>query len=229
MTFYRSLLALAAAAAFAPAHAATSYDFQTVAGADAGTFVGCTGSDQCAKTNGGTMTFFSGAVGATGYYQTRNAVSMLDNFSDRPTNRPELKWVGLGVYHTSGPSSSDDNITKDERLVLSFANEVVLTDVFLRAEGHYASFATGAQFGVQSDAGVVGFNFTNGTNQYNIASAGLGASKTWTFYGYSNDAKEQYYVSSVTAVPEPEAYVMLLAGLGTVGFIGRRRKLKQPA
>ncbi len=33
--------------------------------------------------------------------------------------------------------------------------------------------------------------------------------------------------SSVTAVPEPESYAMLLAGLGALGFMGRRRKAKQ--
>lgn len=33
--------------------------------------------------------------------------------------------------------------------------------------------------------------------------------------------------SSVTAVPEPETYAMLLAGLGLMGTIARRRKVKQ--
>jgi hypothetical protein len=33
----------------------------------------------------------------------------------------------------------------------------------------------------------------------------------------------------VTAVPEPETYAMLLAGLGLMGTIARRRKSKQQA
>jgi len=33
-----------------------------------------------------------------------------------------------------------------------------------------------------------------------------------------------YFEVSVTAVPEPEAYAMLLAGLGLIGFMARRRK-----
>jgi len=30
--------------------------------------------------------------------------------------------------------------------------------------------------------------------------------------------------TSVSAVPEPETYAMLLAGLGMLGFVGKRRK-----
>lgn len=32
--------------------------------------------------------------------------------------------------------------------------------------------------------------------------------------------------TSVTAVPEPETYAMMLVGLGALGFMGRRRKAK---
>jgi hypothetical protein len=36
-------------------------------------------------------------------------------------------------------------------------------------------------------------------------------------------------VGSITAVPEPETYAMLLAGLGLLGFAARRRKQKEAA
>ncbi|MEG1118645.1 MAG: FxDxF family PEP-CTERM protein, partial [Janthinobacterium sp.] len=43
---------------------------------------------------------------------------------------------------------------------------------------------------------------------------------------YFNATNVSGYVS---AVPEPETYAMLLAGLGLVGFMARRRKNKSAA
>ena len=37
------------------------------------------------------------------------------------------------------------------------------------------------------------------------------------------------YATSITAVPEPETYAMMLAGLGLLGFAARRRKQAQAA
>ncbi len=34
-----------------------------------------------------------------------------------------------------------------------------------------------------------------------------------------------FFVNHISAVPEPETYAMLLAGLGLVGTIVRRRKI----
>lgn len=39
--------------------------------------------------------------------------------------------------------------------------------------------------------------------------------------------QSDYTLVSVTAVPEPETYAMMLAGLGLIGAIARRRKAKQ--
>lgn len=58
--------------------------------------------------------------------------------------------------------------------------------------------------------GTLGASFVNFT----------GGSLTGTFYAYAN----AYGMSTVSAVPEPETYAMMLAGLGAVGFISRRRR-----
>jgi hypothetical protein len=36
--------------------------------------------------------------------------------------------------------------------------------------------------------------------------------------------QSDYFVTNVTAVPEPGTYAMLLAGLGALGFMAKRRK-----
>ncbi|WP_086146580.1 PEP-CTERM sorting domain-containing protein [Janthinobacterium sp. GW458P] len=63
-----------------------------------------------------------------------------------------------------------------------------------------------------------------------------------TYFGYgaatAQSASNQYgnystftgtFASPVAAVPEPETYAMMLAGLGLVGFMARRRKAGQQA
>jgi PEP-CTERM motif len=47
-------------------------------------------------------------------------------------------------------------------------------------------------------------------------------------FGFGADGTDQafYVPNMVTPVPEPETYGMLLAGLGMLGFVARRRKMK---
>ncbi len=40
------------------------------------------------------------------------------------------------------------------------------------------------------------------------------------------DNQSDYALSSVNAVPEPETYALMIAGLGTLGFVSRRRKAR---
>jgi hypothetical protein len=60
-------------------------------------------------------------------------------------------------------------------------------------------------------------SFEPGTSAYaaSNATSTYGTSGTWRF--------DMVTVSAVTAVPEPETYAMLLAGLGLVGLVRRRR------
>ena len=67
----------------------------------------------------------------------------------------------------------------------------------------------------------------------NISLAGLASTDTVLFHANwsgATDGAESFFLFSAggppTAVPEPETYAMLLAGLGMMGFVARRRKQK---
>jgi hypothetical protein len=64
----------------------------------------------------------------------------------------------------------------------------------------------------------VEIHYTNGT--YGVGDAGI------TSMSMTNQAT---WMVQTTPVPEPETYAMMLAGLGLLGFIARRRKQKEVA
>jgi hypothetical protein len=81
-----------------------------------------------------------------------------------------------------------------------------------------------------SSWGGMAASMPNGSSPYGSRIGGSPASFVWhdSFGGAS--ASESGYalfrtnVAAVAAVPEPETYALLLAGLGVMGFVARRRK-----
>jgi hypothetical protein len=67
------------------------------------------------------------------------------------------------------------------------------------------------EFGVTPSAGAVDFLHTGGLQLFLPT-------------GYSFSGMDPLLNNIVTNVPEPETYTLFLAGLGMVGFMGRRRK-----
>lgn len=105
-----------------------------------------------------------------------------------------------------------------------------------------AGYAGSSTFGVNA-AGLLNFSnagtlandsAANGMNIMLITGLATGiAASTYTPYVDGTDAVKVYldsanalHISAVTAVPEPESYAMLLAGLGLMGAVARRRNKK---
>ncbi len=178
----------------------------------------CTSGDIC-SSNGGALTFSATggiSVAASGTYNGSSAIVVQDHYAAPETG------AGLGVYHTINPiNSSDDNVTFGEVLKLHFSQAVQLGSVGFNNDGHTATFASGQYFQYSLDgtnwttkalAGSVNLNLT--TQDIYFRTDGTSAVPT----------KDQFYVSSVVAaVPEPETYAMMLAGLGLMGAVVRRR------
>ena len=80
---------------------------------------------------------------------------------------------------------------------------------------------------VTSDAGMVSFapGTTSAKSSYELS--GITSATGSTSYGFASQDTVSYAVA-VSAVPEPETYALLLAGLGLMGAVVRRRN-KHPA
>lgn len=214
--FLKGGVAIAAFALVGVANAAT-FDFTSLTPASG--ITGCgfnSGNDLC----GTSMTFAQGSISATAtasYNQLSSngsvPVKVVQDYNGTP------KYVGLGVYHKIS-ETSDDNITSGELLTLTFNQVVTLTGLNLRAEGH-------GVYGLENRTFLL-----NGNSQALTGSiTGLSYTGTTFTFGYGGTNADQYYLSgmTVTAVPEPETFAMLLAGLGVIGGIARRRKQKASA
>lgn len=91
-----------------------------------------------------------------------------------------------------------------------------------------SSFALWTQGGLSAPYGTLvgqiggGNFFAIGTSYSGVASA-TGTLKLF-YFDSNNGDNTGSILATVTAVPEPESYALLLAGLGVVGTLARRRK-----
>lgn len=102
------------------------------------------------------------------------------------------------------------------------------TDVF-QSNGGFGSFVNGtvAASTVDRIAGTVGFNFGptgvgNGQST-SVLEIRTGATAYVSHWMGVLDATGGFAPAFAPAIPEPETYALMLAGLGLLGFIGKRR------
>ena len=127
------------------------------------------------------------------------------------------------------------NSASTQNIATSLGTQYILSFAYSAREGVLAGsngieviwngLSQGVFTGLGAPSGNVwGLNSLTVTGTSPFSSVEFRAVGTDDSYGGSLD-----YVSLTTAVPEPETYAMLLAGLGLLGFAARRRKLKETA
>ena len=142
-----------------------------------------------------------------------------------------FKYVELDSHNGNG-GLTDTNIT---------TNSMMFQDIATTIGGKYdVSFWYMPRPGVSAASNVINYSFGSGAGSINSV---VNASRTWEMVSFqvlattsftrlsfaADGAKDTLggfvdNVSVMQAVPEPENYAMLLAGLGLMGSIVRRRK-----
>lgn len=227
-----------------PAMAATTvFDFANLK-YNANTFSGflptdgvaCSGGDLCSSNInsvlGGDLTFENGGItvhasasyngGAFGVGAA--VVQDHENAYNGKLAGADAIGAGLGVYHKKN-DNSDDNITTGEAIKLHFDTVVTLNAVGLRSDGHNTTqWAKNSTYQYSYD----NVNWITAPLPLKVGQVTLSHTGQDFYFRFGGGKPDQFYLSSVTvtAVPEPETFAMLLAGLGVVGAYGRRRSRK---
>jgi len=209
MKFVKSLFACVALAASVGAQAQVT----GALGGGAGTFLLLSSPAQCTLAVPCTLT---GSVNA-------EIVGGTILNSDQPFADIPKGAIAGGNFLSAGPTTTEPStVTFDSGIdYISFLWGS--PDTFnLLTVGSTAPGATSQNFTAMS----LGFPVTNGDQSFSqyVQFTGLNGSKiTSLTFSSSIDAFESANYS-VTPIPEPETYALMLAGLGVVGFIARRRQ-----
>jgi subtilisin family serine protease len=130
------------------------------------------------------------------------------SFSDLSTLGSSVAGVVANLYSESY-ASTIGNATKSAAFQLALW-DLAKDDGVLTSGNVHTTSSTNSAVVAAANTMIYNAQHATGSTQY-------------SFNLYTNGSKQDYLVASVTAVPEPETYAMMLAGLGLLGFTARRR------
>ncbi|MGK5079369.1 choice-of-anchor C family protein [Janthinobacterium sp. HLX7-2] len=210
-TTIAAVLALLAAgsASASPVNLITNGDFESIA-------AGSTFASGYQVVNGGSPDITGWTVGATSVDLIRNAYNAIDGYSIDMLGTPgpgslsqSFNVVAGHTYNLSFDMARNSNAPAGQGVAVNFGG--VLGDFYSTDAasntlyGHTLSFTA-------ASTGLASLSFVS-------------AAKVGTPYdNYSGAVIDN--VAVMAAVPEPETYAMLLAGLGLMGFMRRRKAAK---
>ncbi len=126
---------------------------------------------------------------------------------------PQNTVIGAGIEYSYADGANKD--TAD----FSDTQLTIRDQVILNANGWEMTFATPGSF---TSLSLVSSSFVPGLT-FSLAAGKVVVDWLGTDTG-PHDYVAVFNVGTAPAVPEPETYALMLAGLGIVGFMARRRK-----
>lgn len=176
-------------------------------------------------------TFFGGSLVA---FATTN----ISNLSYQGIARTAVYDTGDGLdfyYQFANASTSRNGVERFSAWDFSaLGNSVVTVFQTTASNGFFTAGTEPSDYADRTTFGVIGFNFVaDGSSKINPGTTSMVQiirTNARTFesgnFGLLNGIGDNATGFGVSAVPEPETYAMMLAGLGLMATIARRRKSK---